>query len=248
MNETSKPLNSVSFAIVGSGGAGALTAGAILLEATGKAGLYGFMNRSVGPQIRGGESAALVRLSTRPVDCMAETYNFVIAIDWRNADRFAAEMPLSGQGVAIGDPAAGEMPDAIAREGIRRIEIPLKEMAETISNGRENMIAAGIAAGIMGFSEDELMAVIETKLAGKGVEAIKAGRECIELGIGAGAGLSLPLRLDRPEPSEHGRWLITGNEAIGLGAVRGGIRFAAAYPITPATEVLEWLAPTLSKV
>ncbi|MBT6137793.1 MAG: 2-oxoglutarate synthase, partial [Rhodospirillaceae bacterium] len=44
------------------------------------------------------------------------------------------------------------------------------------------------------------------------------------------------------------RWLITGNEATGLGAVRGGVRFAAAYPITPATEVLEWLAPALSKI
>ena len=44
------------------------------------------------------------------------------------------------------------------------------------------------------------------------------------------------------------RWLITGNEATGLGAVRGGVRFAAAYPITPASEILEWLAPNLAKV
>jgi 2-oxoglutarate ferredoxin oxidoreductase subunit alpha len=43
------------------------------------------------------------------------------------------------------------------------------------------------------------------------------------------------------------RWLISGNEAAALGAIRGGIRFAAAYPITPATEILEWLAPNLTK-
>jgi len=42
------------------------------------------------------------------------------------------------------------------------------------------------------------------------------------------------------------RWLMSGNHAAGLGALRGGIRFAAAYPITPATEILEWLAPRLS--
>ncbi|MFQ5982377.1 MAG: hypothetical protein ACE5KS_03275 [Woeseiaceae bacterium] len=42
------------------------------------------------------------------------------------------------------------------------------------------------------------------------------------------------------------RWLISGNQAAGLGALRGGIRYAAAYPITPATEILEWLAPRLS--
>ena len=44
------------------------------------------------------------------------------------------------------------------------------------------------------------------------------------------------------------RWLISGNEAAGYGAIRGGVRFVAAYPITPATELLEWMAPALTKV
>jgi 2-oxoglutarate/2-oxoacid ferredoxin oxidoreductase subunit alpha len=42
--------------------------------------------------------------------------------------------------------------------------------------------------------------------------------------------------------------MISGNEAAGYGAIRGGVRFVAAYPITPATELLEWMAPALSKV
>ena len=44
------------------------------------------------------------------------------------------------------------------------------------------------------------------------------------------------------------RWLATGNEMAGLGALRGGVRFAAAYPITPATEILEFLAPSLASL
>ena len=44
------------------------------------------------------------------------------------------------------------------------------------------------------------------------------------------------------------RWFISGNEAAGYGAIRGGVRFVAAYPITPATEMLEWMAPALAKV
>jgi 2-oxoglutarate ferredoxin oxidoreductase subunit alpha len=48
--------------------------------------------------------------------------------------------------------------------------------------------------------------------------------------------------------NEKPRWLISGNEAAGYGALRGGVRFVAAYPITPATELLEWLAPALTKV
>ena len=252
--ETDKPVGasdrgspSIAFAIVGSGGAGALTAGTILLEAAGKAGWYGIMNRSVGPQIRGGEAAALLRLSTRPVDCMAERYDFLIAIDWRNADRFAAEMPLAANGLAIGDPAGGEIPGVVTDSGITVVQTAMKELARTVPGGRENMIAVGLAAALAGLPIDDVTSVVAAKLASKGDDAIAASHACISIGIQQAERLERSFHLDRPVTGA-GRWLITGNEAVGLGAVRGGIRFAAAYPITPATEVLEWLAPALTKV
>ena len=49
-------VNSLSVVLTGSGGSGVITAGNILLEAAAKAGWYGLMTRSVGPQIRGGEA------------------------------------------------------------------------------------------------------------------------------------------------------------------------------------------------
>jgi 2-oxoglutarate ferredoxin oxidoreductase subunit alpha len=45
-----------------------------------------------------------------------------------------------------------------------------------------------------------------------------------------------------PEGTRRPLWMCSGNDAVGLGALRGGIEFVAAYPITPATEVTEWLA------
>ena len=60
-------MDAIAVAIVGSGGAGAITAGGLLLEAAGRAGWQGLMTRSVGPQIRGGEALAMVRLATAPV-------------------------------------------------------------------------------------------------------------------------------------------------------------------------------------
>lgn len=255
MRDPNASNRSISFAIVGSGGAGAITAGSMLLEAAGKAGWYGVMNRSVGPQIRGGEAAALVRLSTVPVDCMAEFYDFVVAIDWRNADRFAAEMPLAGDGLAVGDPTAGAVPCVFTEAGATVAEVPMKELAGEVPGGRENMIAAGLAAALADLPVDKLMAVVTTKLAAKGEAAIEASLTCIRIGLRQAERLERCFPLQDPvapclqsTASEGGRWLITGNEAVGLGAVRGGVRFAAAYPITPATEVLEWLAPALAKI
>jgi 2-oxoglutarate ferredoxin oxidoreductase subunit alpha len=70
----------------------------------------------------------------------------------------------------------------------------------------------------------------------------------LQAGYQAGRDIDAGLRPIRPDRSDAKRWLVSGNEATALGAIRGGIRFAAAYPITPATEILEWLAPNLAKV
>ena len=88
----------------------------------------------------------------------------------------------------------------------------------------------------------------ETRLADKGRAAIEASRAGIGAGYAAAADLDLGLRLVAPALSATRRWLVSGNEATALGALRGGIRFAAAYPITPATEILEWLAPNLARM
>jgi 2-oxoglutarate ferredoxin oxidoreductase subunit alpha len=239
---------SVSIAIVGSGGAGALTAGNFLLEAASAAGWQGLLSRTVGPQIRGGEAAAVVRLATHPVECPPDCLDLLIGIDWLNAQRFGAEIEVGPGSLVISDPRGGQLPPAVAAAGARVVDMPLKVMAKAIHDGRANMIALGIAGRLLGLGIDVLLAVLEKRLADKGRAAIEASRTGIAAGFDAAAGLACDLRLAPPRPDFARRWLLSGNEAAALGAIRGGIRFAAAYPITPATEILEWLAPNLAKV
>ncbi len=92
------------------------------------------------------------------------------------------------------------------------------------------------------------MAPIEIRLADKGPAAIEASQAGIKAGFAVAASIDFKKQLAPPKPSTARRWLLSGNEATAIGAIRGGVRFAAAYPITPATEVLEWLAPNLAKV
>ncbi len=241
--------DSTSIAILGSGGAGALTAGNFLLEAACAAGWHGLLTRTVGPQIRGGEAAALVRLATHPIECMPERYDLLIGIDWLNAHRFGAEIEAAPHSLVISDPRGGDLPPGVGRAGARVVEVPIKDMAKAIPGGRPNMIALGIAAGLLGLAEGVFTPVIEKRLADKGAAAVEASRAGLKAGIAAAADLDFGLRLSPPKPIGGAkRWLVSGNETTGLGALRGGVRFAAAYPITPASEILEWLAPNLPKV
>ncbi|MFA5915276.1 MAG: 2-oxoacid:acceptor oxidoreductase subunit alpha [Burkholderiales bacterium] len=246
-----KTKDSISIAITGSGGAGVMTAGNLLLEVAAQAGWYGLMVRSSGPQIRGGEAAALLRFSHAPVECLDDRFDVLIGIDWQNIHRFADEIPLDASSVMLGDPDQGEPPEVFSARGASYVPLAFKQMAKALPGSWPNMIALGLAAGLAGLPADSVKAVLQKSLKKGGGEKMAANLAAAEAGYAAASSVPAMARLAGQAAHKAGkdaRWLITGNQAAGFGAVRGGVRFCAAYPITPATEVLEWLAPALPKV
>jgi 2-oxoglutarate ferredoxin oxidoreductase subunit alpha len=240
------PFTSVSAALAGSGGAGVMTAGNMLLEAAARAGYYGLMTRTSGPQIRGGEAAAMLRVTSFPTDSQDDGFQILAAIDWQNVGRFVADLTLGPASLLVGDPAQGEPPEAFLRSGARYAPVPFKALAKTIPGGWPNMVALGVLGGLMGLPQAALRAALE-KSTRKGGDALAAGIAAVKLGLDEAAKLGVLYPL-APPPAKSARWLVTGNEAAGLGALQGGVRFVAGYPITPATELLEWMAPALVKV
>jgi 2-oxoglutarate ferredoxin oxidoreductase subunit alpha len=239
---------SLSIALTGSGGSGVMTTGSLLLEAAAKAGWYGFMSRSAGPQIRGGEAAAVVRLSSEPTESPDDSFDIVLAIDPGSLARFMAEIPLRADSLVISDAEAGRRGGGLPDVPARVLDLPMQELAKSVKGGRPNMIALGAVARMIGLPLDSIHAVLGKLLKSKGADIVEASWACVQAGFAAAADLPV---FDSPSPAdEQGveRWSITGNEAAGLGAIRGGIRFVAAYPITPATELLEWLAAALPKI
>jgi len=224
-----------------------MTAGTLLLDAAARAGLYGLMVRTSGPQIRGGEAAALVRLGHAPIDTLDDTFDVLLAIDWQNVNRFADEIPLSAGSVMIGDADEGEPPDAFKATGARHVSRPLKKTAKAIAGSWTNMVALGLSGALAGIPARALDAAVRDSWK-RTEESLRANLAALEAGIAAAAGIDGVAGLAPGNAARGKRWLISGNEAAGFGAIRGGVRFVAAYPITPATELLEWMAPALAKV
>jgi 2-oxoglutarate ferredoxin oxidoreductase subunit alpha len=238
---------SVSIALAGSGGSGVMTAGTLLLSAAAKAGLYGLMVRTSGPQIRGGEAAALVRLARRPVHSLDDGFDLLLAIDWQNVNRFTDEIPLGPSSVMIGDPDQGEAPEVFRNTGARYVPLSLKKMAKAIPGSWINMIALGLAGTLAGIPEPALESALRESWK-RDAPALQANLAALQAGVAAAAGIDGLPKLNGGDLRAAKRWLISGNEAAGYGAIRGGVRFVAAYPITPATELLEWMAPALTRV
>jgi 2-oxoglutarate ferredoxin oxidoreductase subunit alpha len=239
---------SISIALAGSGGSGVMTAGTLLLNAAAKAGLYGLMVRTSGPQIRGGEAAALVRLARNPCDSLDDGFDLLLAIDWQNVNRFADEIPLSEASVMVGDPDEGEPPEVFKASGARYVTLPFKKTAKAIAGSWTNMVALGVAGALTGLPAEALADAVRDSWK-RGADALQANLAALQAGMAAVKAIEgVPrLRVDAVVGGGK-RWQISGNEAAGYGAIRGGVRFVAAYPITPATELLEWMAPALAKV
>ncbi|MEW8352165.1 MAG: 2-oxoacid:acceptor oxidoreductase subunit alpha [Candidatus Thiodiazotropha sp.] len=244
-NKVSQTTGSFSVAITGSGGSGAVTAGRIVLEAAAHCGYQGLMTRSAGPQIRGGESAAMVRFSADPVECMGDCYDLLVALDWLNIERFADEIPLSEKSLIICDPAAGEVPVQLRSNGAEIREVPFKVFASGLPEGRINMVALGAMAMVCGLPLEAMEASVSGVLQSKGEQVVESALRAMSLGYNHDRH---PVNPPLPQVEKRSVWSITGNQACGVGALRGGVKFVAAYPITPASEMLEWLAPRLEKL
>jgi 2-oxoglutarate ferredoxin oxidoreductase subunit alpha len=242
---------SISIVFAGSGGSGAMTAGSLFLQAAAGAGYFGTMTQLFGAQVRGGESAALVQLSTEPVESQPDRFDVFVALDWEKVDQFAPEIPLDQNSVVIADPAAGAMPASIGKSEPRLMptsfDDPRETRLERALRGRHvNVCAAALAGTLIGLAPAYLEAALRKVLGSKRAEVLESNARALALGIEKAKDLKLDLTLEKPKPSP--RWLITGNQGIALGALRGGVRFVGCYPITPATDLVEWLAPNMRAV
>ncbi|MBV1930299.1 MAG: 2-oxoacid:acceptor oxidoreductase subunit alpha [Porticoccaceae bacterium] len=244
-------MTSLTIAMVGSGGAGVVASGEMLLRAAAGMGLYGILRKTFGPQIRGGESAAIVRLGTEVVANLGSELEVLLVLDWNNFQRFADEIPISEATVLIQDLQAGEHPQNLP-EPRQTLTLDFLGLAKSLGSSHSNLALLGYVADWLGCPSDIIDSAIRHRLR-------EHSQETIELAITVALG-GAQLQQDKPIPlqpilsapektnSIGKRWIANGNQLIGLGALEAGIRFVAAYPITPASDVLEWMAGEIESV
>lgn len=241
-------MQSITIAIVGAGGSGVVSLGEMILKAAAKAGYYGLMRKSFGPQIRGGESAAIIRLAEQPVGNFTDDIHLLFALEWRNFSRFGDEIPVSNQTLVIQDSTAGDLPNFTTNPIVTTLNF--KAAAQEAESDKANMALFGYVGAWLNLSHQELEEIVfgrlsklEHNIQVVNVSAMSEGMKLLQ---------QHPLSLARPASNQKLQsskpWIATGNQLAGLGALEAGIRFVAAYPITPASDCLEWMAPHMESV
>jgi 2-oxoglutarate ferredoxin oxidoreductase subunit alpha len=122
------------------------------------------------------------------------------------------------------------------------LDVPLKGLAEEAGGAiMRNVVALGAACAVADFPIENLDSALGKRFGGKGQaivdnnkQAARKGRAYVEEEYGDGFDYDL-------ETTDEDYVLLNGDEAIGMGAIAAGCRFYAGYPITPATDVMEYL-------
>ncbi len=239
---------SVSLAIAGYGGTGVITTGQLLLKATARAGLFGLAQRSFGPQIRGGESLALLRFSTSEVLNLDDTFEVLVLLDTEHVARFSAEVPLDHNSLVIIAKSEATVPDFVQSSGAQVLQLPLDVVSAETADGGENIVTAGLLGNFLGLDQQQMRLVIDEHFAKK-EDLLSQAQDWFDAGWELADKKPLPNSIQlSANLADSPQWLVNGSDAAGLGALKAGIRFVAAYPITPASGVLEWIAPNIEEL
>ncbi len=225
----------------GAQGEGIDSTGDIVASTLNRLGHYVFAYRAFMSLIKGGHTSYKVRVADRPVYYHGDQLDLLIAFDQLTLDEDAPE--LRDGGIVVADAGRWE-PNLPTDRQIHLLRVPMTAVAKELAGNAvmKNMVAVGVSAALLQMEPQPFYRQVEERFGKKGAEVVELNRELIRRGYEYAREQTAGLpALALPEAADGGNWLLSGNEAAGLGALLGGCRFLAAYPITPATEVMYWL-------
>ncbi|MCX8007902.1 MAG: 2-oxoacid:acceptor oxidoreductase subunit alpha [Coriobacteriia bacterium] len=226
--------------IGGEAGFGIKAAGQLLARTFAHEGYEVFDLTEYPSLIRGGHNTYLLRVSTEPVWSHVEPVDVLACLNRETLDRHASEVVDGGAVVFDPDDFAS---DAVPGR-LRAVPVPLTAIArDTGGKIMRNTVALGAVLGIVGFPLEPLAEALRRQFARKAPEVAEGNVAAAQAGYDA-ARASCPdfsVRLTS-RPGAPQRLLVDGNEAIGFGALAAGIGFYAAYPMTPASSLLHFMA------
>ena len=235
--------------VAGEAGEGVLSTGQLITLAAARAG-YAVLTDSVPPaEIKGGHSLFQIRLAPRRLFSRGDVVDILLAFNREGYDRNIRE--LRDGGLLLYDSSEFAPPENDGR--YEQHALPLTEIAkkELQFELGKNVVAVGAISALFGLDPEHIRTLLHQRFARKGEAILNKNYQALDAGIGYVV-RNIPergaLQVESGNLNETSRIVVSGNQAIAMGSLVAGCRVYAGYPITPATDIMEFLAAELPKV
>lgn len=227
-----------AFAIGGAAGQGIATPGNILARILVRRGLNLYAYNAYQSIIRGGHIFLTVRVKEESVHSHGDKLDLILALNQDTMDRHARHVVPGGAIIYNSD----DINPAEVQEGVQLCGMPIKELTEDSRNKLvQNTVALGIVMNLLGVEFKILEDALKVQFARKGQEVVDDNVNMAMAGFDHAKMHFKPFASALPEGSKPlAVW--TGNEAFGMGGAAAGVKFYVAYPMSPATGILHWMA------
>jgi 2-oxoglutarate ferredoxin oxidoreductase subunit alpha len=226
-----------SIKIGGEAGQGIQTIGNTLARVFSRAGYHVFSHQDYESRIRGGHNFFQIRFSNSPVTASRNRIDILVAFDKESILRHEKE--LSEHGHIIYDSSSLKQ----KHEKEYFLDIPFVNLAVEHGGNKimANTVAIGAVLGMLGMKLDFLIGIIKDTFKKKGEGVINANINS------ANAGYNFAVKECKrcsftAASLANSKMLISGIEAIALGAIASGCKCYSAYPMTPSTGIMNYLA------
>jgi 2-oxoglutarate ferredoxin oxidoreductase subunit alpha len=233
---------SLNWKVAGRAGEGIDVTGVMFGKLCMRHGMNIFAYREYPSLIRGGHNTHQVKASFEPVTCQQKHVDLLIAL---NEESIALHLDeLSADSVVICEATQdGYDLQKYATTGATFYDAPLTNISrqETGHFLAQNVVSLGVSAWILGLDLEVLRQVVQDQFQDKGEKVIASNHAAMDKGYQYAQANCKPIRPNYPK-QPNTQILLTGNHAISLGAIAGGVQYFSAYPMTPTSDILSFLA------
>ncbi len=231
--------NDISIVLGGAAGQGIQTIEEILSFSLRASGYHLFATKDYMSRVRGGINTTEIRISSHSVRAFVSRIDILIpfikgVLSWVQ-DRLSDETVVIGEKVNI---------EHSFLEKINLVEVPLTSMAKEAGGALfTNTLSGGLILGLFKAELKPAEIYLKERFSSKGSDVVDKNITALKRGYQIGMELSdqLEISVERDEKVKE-NILLSGTEAIGIGALAGGMNFLSFYPMSPSTGVSTFAA------
>ena len=224
--------------IGGAAGQGVATPGDIFAKIFSRRGLHLNAYNAYQSIIRGGHTFLTIRTGPEKVTNMGDHIDLLIPLNQDTMDRHLGLLTAGAACIYNAD----TIKPGVAAEGAQLCPLPVSKLADITRNKvAQNTLAIGAGLSMMGIGFQALEEVLAEQFKKKGEAVVSENIGIARAGYDYATANFKPFAW--PLPMTGSRYaVLSGNAAMAMGGAAAGVKFYCAYPMSPSTGVLHWMA------